>query len=342
MAVRDIKDAQGFTENTVQEIGGPGAERQPSVSVGVPPPASADVAPQVSTVVPGEVLQTDTARLQPSSADGEALTNVISELANAFSQITSDESTDVGLVSADNTAVPDGGSGKPPSFFMQQAPEAWMSSKGSFSDITPSRPAAVKEGSIWNKMLRNTSSGARDTDGGTPMSSDPAVATGASINAATTTASKGGSPLEIAQAFLGHDERNPEQAKALAAFFKEAGGVNADPATTAWCAAFVNAVLGRAGMGGTGKLNAQSFLNYGTPVDEPQVGDIVVFERGKKGSWQGHVGLVAGVGDDGKLQVLGGNQSTQESRGRGVTVSINSFGTDRVLGYRRPTAPNQG
>jgi uncharacterized protein (TIGR02594 family) len=135
------------------------------------------------------------------------------------------------------------------------------------------------------------------------------------------------SPLEVAKSYLGMDAGSPKQAKTLSAFFKKAGGVDLDPATTAWCAAFANSVLGAAGIKGTGSTMAQSFLKLGTAVKKPTKGDIVVFERGAKGSGLGHVGFVVGINKNGTLQVLGGNQSNK--------TSIETFKTDRVLGYRR-------
>ena len=139
--------------------------------------------------------------------------------------------------------------------------------------------------------------------------------------------SQNGSPLEIAKSYLGLNASDPKQAKTLSAFFKKAGGVDVDPATTAWCAAFANSVLGASGIKGTGSLMARSFLNFGTAVDKPTKGDIVVFERGAKGSGLGHVGFVVGINENGTLQVLGGNQSGK--------TSIETFKTGKVLGYRR-------
>jgi len=172
-----------------------------------------------------------------------------------------------------------------------------------------------------------------DGDGGILTASLDASA--AAINDAVNASRGGGSTLEIAKAYLGYDERNPKQAQALSAFFKKAGGIDLDPATTAWCAAFLNGVLGEAGIKGTGKATAQSFLQIGTKVTTPSAGDIVVFERGPKGGWQGHVGIVVAVNKDGTLEVLGGNQSSDDSGDRGVTVNVKTFSTDRVLGYRR-------
>ena len=105
------------------------------------------------------------------------------------------------------------------------------------------------------------------------------------------------------------------------------GGMNLDPATTAWCAAFVNSTLKQSGVEGTGKLNARSFLDWGTPVDTPQRGDVAIFSRGDRNGWQGHVGFFDSYADDGRINVLGGNQSD--------SVSIAPYAANRLLGFRR-------
>ena len=105
------------------------------------------------------------------------------------------------------------------------------------------------------------------------------------------------------------------------------GGVNLDPAVTAWCAAYVNATLAQTGQKGTGSNMARDFLKWGRGVDKPQKGDLAVFSRGDPNGPYGHVGFFNGYGQDGSIQVLGGNQSDG--------VSIQGYGADRLLGYRR-------
>jgi len=138
-----------------------------------------------------------------------------------------------------------------------------------------------------------------------------------------------GSPTEIAQAYLGMNENNAEQVKVLSSFISRNAGLNINPATTAWCAAFVDAVLGAGGSKGTGKLNARSYLAWGVPVDTPAVGDVVVLQRGSGGEndWRGHVGFYMGTNADGTIRVLGGNQ--------GDSVSEDDFDANKVLGFRR-------
>lgn len=97
---------------------------------------------------------------------------------------------------------------------------------------------------------------------------------------------------------------------------------------TAWCAAFAGSMLKRAGLPHTGKLNARSYLDWGQPVDiyDAQPGDIVVFWRGSKNSWTGHVAFFSRLEGDSVI-VVGGNQSDQ--------VSEASYPVSRLLGVRR-------
>jgi uncharacterized protein (TIGR02594 family) len=130
--------------------------------------------------------------------------------------------------------------------------------------------------------------------------------------------------FRIAGQNIGMNER--DQNAALSEFMRN-GGVNLDPAVTAWCAAYVNASLEQAGIEGTGRLNARSFMDWGVGVDEPQRGDLAVFSRGDPSGWQGHVGFFDGYGDDGRIRVLGGNQ--------GDAVSRAYYDPGRLLGFRR-------
>ena len=108
------------------------------------------------------------------------------------------------------------------------------------------------------------------------------------------------------------------------------GGANLDPATTAWCAAFVNSTLQQTGGQGTGSNMARSFLDWGQSVDQPQPGDVAVFSRGDQNGPYGHVGFFQGYDENGNILVLGGNQ--------GDAVSVSPYSPDRLLGFRRAYA----
>lgn len=125
-------------------------------------------------------------------------------------------------------------------------------------------------------------------------------------------------------------KHNPE----ILDFWRGAGLTEITDDETPWCAAFVGAVLGEVGLRGTGKPNARSYLQWGESVDlkDAEVGDVVVFWRGKPDGWQGHVAFYAGrVGN--KIKVLGGNQ--------GNSVSVADYDGSRLLGVRRAPAPRQ-
>jgi uncharacterized protein (TIGR02594 family) len=95
---------------------------------------------------------------------------------------------------------------------------------------------------------------------------------------------------------------------------------------TSWCAAFANWCLKEAGKPHQRKLNARSLLDIGTPVETPQLGDIVIFWRESKQSWKGHVGFYISE-DKNNINVLGGNQTNK--------VCIWTYNKYRLLGYRR-------
>jgi uncharacterized protein (TIGR02594 family) len=94
---------------------------------------------------------------------------------------------------------------------------------------------------------------------------------------------------------------------------------------TPWCGTFVAAVCINSGIPlPVHWYRARGWLDWGSPLDFPVLGCVVVYER--KGG--GHVGFVMGEDQNGNLMTLGGNQSNK--------VSIAPFDRSRVLGYRWP------
>ena len=132
---------------------------------------------------------------------------------------------------------------------------------------------------------------------------------------------------KIARSYLGQKEipgkkNNP----VIVEMYKSVMGYVMDDEVP-WCAALTGHCLKKAGMQSMKSLAARSYLKCGKPVRTPEIGDIVIFWRGKKSGWKGHVAFYAGKSDDGKILVLGGNQSN--------TVSYKWYPIDRVLGYQR-------
>jgi hypothetical protein len=179
--------------------------------------------------------------------------------------------------------------------------------------------------------------------------------------------------LDIAESYLGMNETRDNAA--LRGFFKK-GGINHDPATTAWCGVFVNSVMDSLGLPKTTAVaGARSFSNenYGTavisesdmaklkaapPAKKEQLlrslaasiepGDIVMFRRktddDPTGSWAGHVAFVKDVykvDNVWKIEYLGGNQGGGAGLGggsaQGGAVTVSDpVPLESVLTIRRP------
>lgn len=101
---------------------------------------------------------------------------------------------------------------------------------------------------------------------------------------------------------------------------------------TAWCAAFVGAMLERSMITSTRKPNARSYQTWGIDVlangvDQIPIGAVCVFSR-PPNDWQGHVAFAVGVTPSGALSCVGGNQSN--------SVSIAPFNVTRLVAARWP------
>ncbi len=134
--------------------------------------------------------------------------------------------------------------------------------------------------------------------------------------------------LEIARAEMDVAEiPGPETNECIAAYQATVGIHEGDE--TPWCSAFVNWCLEQAGIAGTGKPNARSWLAWGTPInlEDAQPGDVCIFWRGNPVSWRGHVAFFLGCEDGEMVHVLGGNQCD--------CVSEGNYPIDRLLGIRR-------
>jgi uncharacterized protein (TIGR02594 family) len=134
------------------------------------------------------------------------------------------------------------------------------------------------------------------------------------------------SAIAVASTYMGFHERRHRRE------LQEFMGV--DPVRIDWCAAFVNSVLAELDIPGSESvsewpLTARSFLRWGQRVTTPEVGDIVIFPRGRE-LWQGHVGFYYGSEiRNGRRHylILGGNQSN--------AVTIEAFPAWRAISIRR-------
>ena len=95
----------------------------------------------------------------------------------------------------------------------------------------------------------------------------------------------------------------------------------------AWCGLFMAVVAIRGQkfvpMKSYDILRAQKWVDFGTPVKEAMLGDVLIFKRPEGG----HVGMYVGEDQD-HYHVLGGNQSNM--------VCITRVAKARLVGIRRP------
>lgn len=113
-------------------------------------------------------------------------------------------------------------------------------------------------------------------------------------------------------------------------------GLGATTDETPWCSSFLCWVMDQCNVTSTRSAASLSWLRWGKELKSPVRGCVVIFERmGKNGQVipnRGHVALW--LGQQGRITyVLGGNQRNQ--------VGVNAYRTDRIIGYRWPSAPHK-
>jgi uncharacterized protein (TIGR02594 family) len=154
---------------------------------------------------------------------------------------------------------------------------------------------------------------------------------------------KGPTPIDVAQSFIDRfATTDPEVISQwpkpqawnplVVAFFSETNlKVNND--MVAWCAAFANWCIERAQRTGTNSAASQSFLNqqFFAQTDDPKYGDLAVFTCYDKSTGKsvglGHVAFFQEALENGRIKLLGGNQSGD---GRSSIISVRSFTTGPV------------
>ena len=135
--------------------------------------------------------------------------------------------------------------------------------------------------------------------------------------------------MDIARREIGQKEIRGRSHNPRIIQYHKSTSLRASTDEVPWCSSFVNWVVTRAGYKGTNSAAARSWLKWGHRISGPKPGCIVVFWRGKKDGWSGHVGFVTDVDlSRDKIRVLGGNQADM--------VKESWYSTDKVLGYRWP------
>ena len=139
--------------------------------------------------------------------------------------------------------------------------------------------------------------------------------------------------MDLARAEIGTLEiKGPKHNPKVVGYFKDAGHGEIKDDETPWCAAFVGAILRRAGIEPSGKLGARSYDTWGDRLDAPVYGCIGVKKRSGGQAWQGHVGFVVAANPT-TVWMLGGNQAD--------SVSIAPFSRWQFTSFRWPEGQPQ-
>lgn len=126
-----------------------------------------------------------------------------------------------------------------------------------------------------------------------------------------------------------HEHLNADE---LRRWLREDGETVGDPRKLPWCGDFVETAMAKALPKEPLPENPYGARNWATWGEDAKerYGAVIVFWRGKREGWQGHVGFAVGLDRArGRVLVLGGNQ--------GDRVSTAWLGLDRVLAWRAPT-----
>jgi uncharacterized protein (TIGR02594 family) len=155
------------------------------------------------------------------------------------------------------------------------------------------------------------------------------------MSTATDTKNLGTLPwMQIAQAFerMGVIEQPGTKHHPLILWFHSQTKLKATTDEVPWCSAFACAVMEMAGYKSPRSAAARDWLKWGTPHATPAFGAIVVFDRSDPSNKNAaHVAFWWGDRADGRVDVLGGNQSNK--------VCVAPYLKSDVIGYRWPVKP---
>ncbi len=174
----------------------------------------------------------------------------------------------------------------------------------------------LSDGYLHSGYLRPVSGGLplvsaakKNTAGNWPQWPTWPSASGSTVAAAApATATRANVPYSVAQAELALDVREvagPGNNPRVVMYHKSTNPWSGTDDSVPWCSSFVNYCVEQSGMVGTDSQRALSWKDWGRSAEnDPQEGDIVVFERVGKG---GHVGFLVADRED-SVSVLGANQ----------------------------------
>ena len=189
----------------------------------------------------------------------------------------------------------------------------------SFSNLMKMNPQITDAGKINVGEVVNVPG-----DGGSQPAAQPTTTAPPPVVAAApaTGGQTSGSPwldvatkeMEVGVMEIEGDEDNPRIVE-----YHSATSLHATDDETPWCSAFANWCMKQVGIVGTDSAASISWRTWGQEVG-PVPGSLVCFN--------GHVGFLHSIRADGKLLILGGNQSNQ--------VKITPYDKNKALTYRWP------
>jgi uncharacterized protein (TIGR02594 family) len=143
--------------------------------------------------------------------------------------------------------------------------------------------------------------------------------------------------MNIARNEIGQREIAGAADNARIVAYHDTTTLSANDDETPWCSSFVNWTLEQAGFKGTDSAAAISWKNWGDNVNggisQAREGDVVVLRNKKTG--QNHVAFFV-KGDNGRITLLGGNQSDQVKES---TYNLSSYD---IVAVRRPPGTAAG
>jgi len=154
--------------------------------------------------------------------------------------------------------------------------------------------------------------------------------------------------LEIARREIGHGEEGGNNSGQWVAKYQRIEDDGNDDDDGAWCAAFVSYCFEEgakaigvqmpfARSGGAKKLFS-NIAASGSKVEHPKAGDVVCWDRGDPGSWEGHIGIVESV-SDGILHTIEGNVGSYPAKVKRLSHDLSS--ETRLEGFARSGEPSQ-
>ena len=140
--------------------------------------------------------------------------------------------------------------------------------------------------------------------------------------------------LDVARREIGHGEEGGNNSGQFVARYHRIEDDGDDDDDGSWCAAFVSYCFeeGAKALGiempfkrsGGAKKLFGNIAVAGKTVEDPKPGDVICWDRGTPGSWQGHIEIVESV-SDGVLHTICGNVGAYPAKVKRLSYDLNEL-----------------